>query len=149
MKTINNIIRIVVLFTIIALCIILIPKYKEQERNQLAKPEVTLREYIASDSMQVADKIILDKLVPVLMKREGLSDTIYYDKKGNAYIGYGHLITEAYIPVNIKITKERAKELLIQDIRKAYFERQRIMRKTLYPDVYSIFISGHLNCKEK
>ena len=114
------------------------------------------------DSIYYEDKKILDKLIPVLKKREGFSDTVYshldsyiiYDSdkihytchlKENYYIGYGHFLK--CFPGNPCITKHQADSLLRADIRRAYFERLRLMRKTLLNDVKSIFISGKLGVK--
>lgn len=101
---------------------------------------------IVKDSIYYADSIILSKLIDPLKKREGLSLKPYYDGK-YYYKGYGHLITPN--DTFVSLTEESALELLKNDIRGAYWEVMRIHRKTLYDDVFSVFISGRMGVKDK
>ena len=107
-----------------------------------------------ADSICIADRIILNKLCPILKKREGFRSKIYSDEKGNFYLGYGHLLTEIdnlwlSLNFNYNITEHQADSILRDDLRKCYFERMRILRKTEQEDIFSIFTSGHLGYNGK
>ena len=118
------------------------------------------------DSILKADRDILDKLVPILKKREGFSDTIYshldsyivYDSDKihytihlikHWYICYGHLIQPFPLMHQVRFSEHYADSLLRQDILRAYWEVQRINRKSLPENVRSIFITGHEGYKGK
>lgn len=101
---------------------------------------------IVKDSIYYADSIILSKLIDPLKKREGLSLKPYSDGK-YYYCYYGHMIlpTDTFTVY----TKNTADIILWNDIKKAYWEIMRIHRKTLYDDVFSVFISGRMGVKDK
>ena len=95
--------------------------------------------FVKSDSILNQDKVILDKLCPVLKTREGFAAHSYIEK-GKMYQGYGHKLLKGE---NFGIiTEKKADSLLKSDIRRAYFERQRINQKMLQKEVYEVFIKG-------
>ena len=117
------------------------------KNNSDSKEEKTIvKTAIVKDSIYYADSIILSKLIPVLKKREGLALKPYTDGK-YWYCYYGHMIlpTDTFTVY----TEKTADIVLWDDIRKAYFEVQRIERKDLYDNVFSVFVSGNINYKEK
>jgi len=97
------------------------------------------------DSIPMQDKKILQRLLPILKKREGFSDTIY-TCRGKRYIGYGHLVKQKE-HFSVIISENFADSLLKKDIEKSYWEVQRIQRKELQKKIYNVFISGDINCK--
>ncbi len=131
---------------LLLLCLILLMYVLWAKRHEII-PEQDITPQIAlkrdsvkeKDSIYYEDKKILDKLCPILRKREGFRSRPY--PEGNHFlIGFGH-----YILKNehfTEITISYADSLLREDILRAYEENERIKRKTLYQDVKNIFISG-------
>jgi hypothetical protein len=113
---------------------------------------------IKSDSICKEDSKILSELEVELKKRESYSETVYTrieTIKSNGkiikvrcyYFGFGHLLFYTNIDVPVihvskTITLTQADSLIKSDIRLAYWENTRLNRKTLFHDVYKIFISG-------
>jgi hypothetical protein len=113
--------------------------------GEIQSPKFAIK-YVYSDSINTFDLKVMNTLIPILKAREGLKLSPY-ESGGYYYIGYGHQIGK-YCP-NWTITENQADSILISDIRKAYFERQRILRPELLGDLYSIFTSGTKNGNRK
>lgn len=128
----------IAVITVLILFLIGVLRFHQTEKAKVIRYIDTVQ----SDSIPVLDKKILDKLCPVLEKREGYSGTVY-TLNNQKLIGYGHALlkTDTFTYLDTM----DALNLLKNDIRAAYFEVQRIHRKTLYSDVYSVFTSGKIN----
>jgi flagellar biosynthesis protein FliQ len=121
-----------------AFLIINVIKYSDKEKVSVTILKTTIQ--VKRDTLSYVDSIILIKLIPVLVKREGLM-LVPYTTKGYRYIGYGHQIVFGdYFPQ--AITKRQADSILWCDIKAAWIENERIKRITLYQDCFNIFISG-------
>ena len=146
-------------------CVMYARWYYKLSPTTISMP-VVLRDSIVIPKYQMipeSDSMELIKLIPVLQKREGFVDTVYSDKKGNLYYGYGHMILSwdcSFSDMNYfnkkkcdtnglfywdPITKHQGDSILWDDIKAAYWECQRIERKSLYKHTYNIFISGKYN----
>lgn len=113
-------------------------------RQYRPTPKTTQQKSIAvkvKDSICYNDSIVLSKLIPVLKKREGLALKPYSDGKYK-YNYYGHLILSGEDFSNPDSLK--ADSTLWSDIKKCYWENNRLYRKVLYQNVYDLFISGKL-----
>jgi hypothetical protein len=146
MKKIDTTILMYFIFLLILILIFFI--YKTQKDKIKEKEVITKHDtvFIVSDSISQQDQAVCDKLYPELVEREGFSDTLYTDKNGYHYYGYGHMISdEAFyqyrknMPI---ITEAEADILLRKDIVMAYWEVQRKERPTLYKKMFNVFISG-------
>ncbi len=131
-------ILIIALITVVILFLTGVLKFHKEQAVKVITVKV---DTAMCDSIPVLDKKILDALCPILKKREGLELKPYKDIKGIEYIAYGHTNLE-HLQV---VTDAQADSIILSDIRNAYFEVQRIHRKTLYSDVYSVFTSGTIN----
>lgn len=79
----------------------------------------------------------------IIEKRESLQLKAYICPRGKLTIGYGH--TGPDVHLGMVITKERAEELLQQDLRNAESAVSRLVKITLSDDEYSALVSFVFN----
>lgn len=136
----------IVLFSTIINIGISYPIFNKKLNKEKGRIEILLDStQILKDSIDFLlfeDSLILKELFPELQKREGFSDSIYFDKKGFAYQGYGHLKLKGESwPKHI--TKSFADSVLKEDIKKHYLIVKRLDKKGLKHRVKKMFISGN------
>lgn len=130
----------VYLFTFVIFSLAIIFHVKREKPTHTVIHDTIIQKSVFTD---VKDSLILTELVPVLKKREGLA-LKYYTADGYAYIFYGHQV----LPTDrfTKLDSLTADSVLWNDLLKCYSERNRLYRKKLKNDIYSLFCSGKLNC---
>ena len=78
--------------------------------------------------------INIKKVSEKIKKNEGYSNTIYYDKLGNATIGYGHLIKKnEKFTENKKYQKRKLNDLFKKDLSKAIKDYNKLFIKDNLP----------------
>lgn len=126
------------IITVLILVIVLFigGNYAYNHRTEIKEAGKIPVKVIKSDKTEL--DTIIDKLSPILIKREGLTLKEYTDGKFT-YIYYGHLIKRGE---KFNYTSKQADSVLRADIIAAYNENKRIYKRDLLPNVKSIFISG-------
>lgn len=86
------------------------------------------------------------KGVELVKRFEGFSPTLYYCPAGIPTIGYGIVVSDPEKWKNVRLTKEQAEKMLLEELRKVYLMVRKLLNhKELHPYCYDALTSFTFN----